>query len=147
MKIIPCWYIQTCVYQRQLDEAKKMLTLLTSSSRVVERMNTKWRIYKLTNLTVFSALLKDVSMGCKDALSPKLLLKNHTVNCLKLEETTETPYNDNLSWTCALVLRLYRLQKPEEKTSKNFNTFINRVDGVSANQFQRVHISQLLRIS
>ena len=30
-----------------------------------ERMNTKWRFYKLRNLTVFAALLKDVSVGCK----------------------------------------------------------------------------------
>ena len=47
-----------------------------------ERMNTKWRFYKLTNLTVIAALLKDVPMGCKTALLPKPLLKNHTINCL-----------------------------------------------------------------
>ena len=33
-----------------------------------ERLNTKWRFYKLTNLTVFAALLKVVPMGCKDAV-------------------------------------------------------------------------------
>ena len=37
--------------------------VIESCSR--ERMNTKWRIYKLTNLTVFAALLKDVPMGCR----------------------------------------------------------------------------------
>ena len=31
-----------------------------------ERANTNWKFYKLTNLTVFAALLKDVPMGCKD---------------------------------------------------------------------------------
>ena len=36
-----------------------------------ERMNTRWRFYKLTNLTVFVALLKDVPMGCKDAVLPE----------------------------------------------------------------------------
>ena len=33
-----------------------------------ESMNTKWKFYKLTNLTVFAALLTDVPMGCKDAV-------------------------------------------------------------------------------
>ena len=40
-----------------------------------ERTNTIWSFYKLTNLTVFAALLKDVPMGCKDAVLPEPLLK------------------------------------------------------------------------
>ena len=47
-----------------------------------ERANTKWKFYKLTNLTVFAALLKDVPMGCKDSVLPEPLLKNQNVNCL-----------------------------------------------------------------
>ena len=35
-----------------------------------ERMNTKGRFYKLTNLTLFAALLKDVPVDCKDAVLP-----------------------------------------------------------------------------
>ena len=35
-----------------------------------ERAITKWKFYKLTNLTVFAALLKDVPMGCKYSLLP-----------------------------------------------------------------------------
>ena len=34
-----------------------------------ERANTKWKFYKLTNVTVFAALLKDIPMGCKDSLT------------------------------------------------------------------------------
>ena len=56
-----------------------------------ERMNTKWRFYKLTNLTLFTALLKDVPMGCKDAVSRKRLLGNGTINCLTYEENTRQP--------------------------------------------------------
>ena len=33
-----------------------------------ERANTKWKFYKLTNLTIFASLLKDVPMGCKDTV-------------------------------------------------------------------------------
>ena len=61
-----------------------------------ERFSTKWRFYNLTNLTVLAALPKDVPIGCKDALSPKLLLKNHKINCLTFEENKTKPYNDNL---------------------------------------------------
>ena len=50
-----------------------------------ERTNTKLRFYKLINLT---ALLKDVPMGCKNAVLPKSLLENHTINCLSFEEST-----------------------------------------------------------
>ena len=55
-----------------------------------ERVNTKWRFYKLTNLTVFAALLKDIPMGCRDAVLPAPLLKNHTVNCLTLADHKTT---------------------------------------------------------
>ena len=34
-----------------------------------ERANAKWNFYKLTNLTIFASLLKDVRMGCKDSLT------------------------------------------------------------------------------
>ena len=51
-----------------------------------ERANTKWKLYKLTNLTVFAALLKDVPMGCKDSVLPEPLLKNPNLNCLTFQK-------------------------------------------------------------
>ena len=51
-----------------------------------ERANTRWKFYKLTNLTVFAALLKDVPMGCKDSVLPRPLLKNQNVVCLTFEK-------------------------------------------------------------
>ena len=47
--------------------------------------------YKLTNLTVFAVLLKDVPMGCKDFVLPEPLLKNQNVNCLTFEKSTRKP--------------------------------------------------------
>ena len=107
-------------------------------------MNTKWRFYKLTNLTVFAALLKDVPMGCKKAFFPELLLKNSTINCLTYEENTRLPYNDNWCLFRALALHLHGNQRLEEETSKLFNIFINKVDGLSADQFQGVHMNDIL---
>ena len=93
--------------------------VIESCSR--ERTNTKWRFYKLTNLTVFAALLKDVPMGCKNAVLTETLLKNHTIKCLTFEENTRQPYNDNLCLFRALALHLNGTQRLEEETSKLFN--------------------------
>ena len=40
-----------------------------------ETTNTKWKFYKLTNMTVFAALLNDIPMGCKDSVLHESLLK------------------------------------------------------------------------
>ena len=106
-------------------------------------MNTKWRSYKLTDLTVFAALLKDVPMGSKNAVLPEPLLKNHTINCLTFEENTKKPYNDNLCLLRALALHMHRIQRLEEKISKLFNLFINKMDGLSPNHFQGVHMNDV----
>ena len=54
-------------------------------------------ILKLTNLTVFASLLKDVPMGCKDTILPEPILRNGNVNCLNFEKNTRQSYNDNLN--------------------------------------------------
>ena len=105
-----------------------------------ERTNTKWKFYKLTNDRI-CCLLKDVPMGCKNAVLPEPLLKNHTINCLTFEKSTRQPYNDNLCLFRALALHLHGTQRLEEETSKLFNLFINKTDGLSPNQFQVVHMN------
>ena len=116
--------------------------VIESCSR--DRMNTKWRFYKLTNLTVFAALLKDVPMGCKNAVLPEPLLRNGTINCLTYEENTRQPYSDNWCLFRALALHMNGNQRLEEETSKLFNLFINKMDGLSADQFQGVHMNDIL---
>ena len=106
-------------------------------------MITKWRFCKLTNLTVFAALLKDVPMGCKIAVLPELRPKNHTIHCLTFEKNTRQPYNDNLCLFRALALHMHGNQRLEEKTSKLFHLFINKMDGLSSNQFQGVHVNDI----
>ena len=113
-----------------LAELKDFLNkadVIESCSR--ERMNTKWRFYKLTNLTVFATLLEEVPMGCKDAVLPDRLLENHTVNCLTFEENTRQPYNDNLCLSCSCSP--FARKSTTEENSKILNSFINRMDGLS----------------
>ena len=103
--------------------------VIESCSR--ERMNTKWRFYKLTKLTVFAALLKDVPMGCENAVLPEPLLKNGTINCLTYEENTRQPYNDNLCLFHALALPLHGTQRLEKKLQNcSINSSIKRMDSV-----------------
>ena len=111
-----------------------------------ERINTKWNFYKLTNLTVFAALLRNVLMGCKNAVLPEPLLKSHTINCLTYKESTRQPYNDNLCLFRPLTFLLHGIQRLEEETSKLFNFFINKMDGLSPNQFQGVHMNDILTV-
>ena len=80
-------------------------------------------------------------MGCKNAVLHEPLLKNHTTNCLTYEEKTRQPYNDNFCLFRALALHLQGTQRLEEETSKLFNLFINKMDGLSTNQFQGVHVN------
>ena len=128
-----------CTYDdlAKLKDFLNKTDVIESCSR--EILNTKWKFYKLTNLTVFAASLKDVPMGCKNAVLPELLLKNHTINCLTYEENTRQPYNDNLCLFRALALHLHGTQRLEEETSKLFN----KMDGLSADQFQGVHMNDI----
>ena len=115
--------------------------VMESCSR--ERLNTRWRFYKLTNLTVFAVLFKDVPVGCKNAVLPEPLLINHTINCLTYEENTRQPNNGNLCIFRALALHMHGNQRLEEETSKLFNLFLNKMDGLSPNQFQGVHMNDI----
>ena len=105
-----------------------------------EKANTKWKFYKLTKLTSFASLLKDVPMGCKDTVPPEPLLKNHNVNCLTFERNTRKPYNDNFCLFRALALHLHGNEKLGEETSKIFNFFLNNCGEGDPSKFQGVHM-------
>ena len=111
-----------------------------------ERANTKWKFYKLTNVTIFAALLKDIPMGCKDTVLPEPLLKNHNVNCLTFEKNTRQPYNDNLCLFRALALHLFGNEKLEEETSKIFNLFINNSEESDVSKFQGVQLNDIPKV-
>ena len=120
----------------KLKEILKKTDVIESCTK--ERSNTKWRFFKLTNSTIFAALLKDIPMGCKDAVLPESLLKNHTVNCLTFEKNTRKPYNDNLCLFRALALHLHGNERLEEETSKLFNLFLVNSTNPDPSKFQGV---------
>ena len=104
-----------------------------------EKSNTKWRFFKLTNLTIFAALLRGIPMGCKDAVLRESLLKNHTVNCLTYEQNTKKPYKESLCLFRAFDLHLHGNDKRlEEETSKFFNLFLINSTNPHPSKFQGV---------
>ena len=108
-----------------------------------ENMNAKWKFYNSIKLPLFATLLKDVFMGCKNAVLAKLPLENHTDNCLTFERITRQAYRENLCFFCALGLHLQGIRKLEEETSNFFNIFVSRTDGLSPSQFQGVHMNKI----
>ena len=80
-------------------------------------------------------------MGCNNAVLTEPLLENQTINCLIFEEYKRQQYNDNLCLFRALALHLHGNQRLKEKTLNFFKLFIKKMDGVSADQFQGVHIN------
>ena len=127
-----------------LKEKLQKMDIVDLCSR--ERANTKWKFYKLTNLTVFAALLKDVPMGGKDSVLPELLLKNQNVNCLTFEKNTRKPYNDNLCLFRAVALHLFGNERLEEETSKIFNLFLNNFGEADPSKFQGVHMTDIPKV-
>ena len=111
-----------------------------------ERANTKWKFYKLTNLTIFASLLKDVPIGCKDTILPEPFLRNRNVNCLTYQKNTLQPYNDNLCLFRALALHLHGNKKLEEETSKNFKFFLNNSEETDVSNFQSVHMNDFPKV-
>ena len=103
-----------------------------------ERSNTKWRFFKLTNLTIFAALLKDIPMGCKDAVLPESLVRNPSINFLTYEQNTKKTYKDNLCLFRALALYLHGNERLEEETSKLFNLFLVNSTNPDPSKFQGV---------
>ena len=120
----------------KLKEILKKTDVIESCTK--ERSNTKWTFFKLTNLTIFAALLKDIPMGCKDAVLPESLLKNRSINCLTYEQNTKKQYRDNLCLFRALALHLHGNERIEEETSKFFNLFLINSTKPDPSKFQGV---------
>ena len=87
-----------------------------------ERANTKWKFYKLTNLTVFAALLKDVPMGYKDFVLPEPLLKNQNLNCLTFEKIQKSPKMTIFAFSEQLLC-IYLATRDWRKKHPKFSTF------------------------
>ena len=112
--------------------------------RTRDKANTKWKFYKLTNQTVFAALLRHIPMRCKDTVLLEPILRNCNVNCLFLREMREKP-TMTLS-VCMLALHLHVNEKLEEETSIFFNLFLNNSEEGDVSKIQGVHFNDILKV-
>ena len=87
-----------------------------------ERANTKWKFYKLTNVTVIEALLKDVPMSCKDSVLLEPILKDQNVNCLTFEKIQESLTMTIFDFSEQLLC-LYLATRGWRKKHPKFSTF------------------------
>ena len=118
----------------KLKEILKKTDVIDSCTN--ERSNTKF--FKLTNLIIFAALLRDIPMGCKDAVLPESLLRNPSIYCLTFERNTRQPYKYNLCLFRALALHLHGNERLEEEPSKLFNIFLVNSTNPDPSKFQGV---------
>ena len=129
-----------------LDLAK--INTLLSNTDVIElcareRANTKWKIHKLKNDTVCGALLKEDPISCKDTTLPGPLLKNPSVNCLKVKGSTRKLYNDNLCLFIALALHLQGNERLNEETSNLLNLLLEKTVGIDPANFRCVCVEDI----
>ena len=131
--------VRTQANMTNLKDGMQKMDVVDNCTR--ERTKTKWKFYKLTNLTFFASLLKGVPMGCKDTVLPEPVLENHNMKCLTFGRNTLQPYNDNLCLFRALALHLHGNKKLEEETPKILNLFLNNSEERDPSKFQSVHIT------
>ena len=120
----------------KLKEILKKTDVIESCTK--ERSNTKWRFFKSTNLTIFAALLRDIPMGCEDAVLLESLLRNPSIYCVTFERNTRQPNKDNLCLFRALALHLHGNERLEEETSKLFILFLVNSTNPDPSKFQGV---------
>ena len=120
----------------KLKEILKKTDVIESCTK--EKSNTKWRFFKLSNLTKSAALLRDIPVGCKDAVLRESLLRNPSINCLTYEHNSKKTYKDNLCLFRAFALHLHGNERLEEETSKLFNLFLVNCTKPDTAKFQGI---------
>ena len=92
-----------------------------------ERVKTKTNLYKLPKVIVLAALLKEVLLGCKDAVLPDAPMKQLFVKCLSFDENTRKPFNHNIGLFRTLTLHLQTSDTLGEDFSKKFNPSLKKL--------------------
>ena len=106
-----------------------------------KRHNTKWRFKLITNVSIFTALLKNIPMGCPDSVLPEPLQRHAKVNCL-LSNKDKKPYKDHLSLFRALTMYMNGHKDLDSHTSRCFTDFISK-SGNDPKNFRGVSVEDL----
>ena len=99
----------------------------------------KWQFLKLTNVTVFAILLKNIPLGCRNALLPEHLLKKRFINCLTCNQNT----CDILTFFKSLAIQLHRDERSEERTCNVFQLYMKEKGTIESATFQVVCLNDI----
>ena len=104
----------------KLKEISKKTDVIERCTK--ERSNTKWRFFKLRNLSKFAALLRDIPMGCKDAVLPESLLRNPSINCLTYEQNTKKKHTRTIFVSSERLLSTCMEMRDSRKKHQSYST-------------------------
>ena len=96
----------------------------------------------INNVTIICARLKNIPMGCIDAVLPEQLLRRSDVNCLVSNGYGET-YKDYLCLFRAIAVHLYGSSELETNAANLFSAFLHE-SGHDAINFRGVSIDHLV---
>ena len=105
------------------------------------RLKAKWSLFKLKIANVCCFTQRRIH-ALEGKNLPKLLVKNHIINCLTYEENTGPIYSNNLCLFYAPALHLNGDQWLEGK-NQYLKSLIKRIDGFSPSQFKGVDINEV----
>ena len=125
------------------DDLKHFKAMIASKNVITAcplgMVNTKWQFWKLTNVTFFPFLLKNIPMGCRNALLPDHRLKERFNNCLTCNQNT----CDILTFFKSLAIQLHRDERSEERTCNDFNLYVKVKGKVRSATFQGVCLNDI----
>ena len=105
-----CWLTLICSKRAQKDEP------IQSGNSTKSQLS-----------VFFAAQIREVLLGCNDAVLEEPLTKSHTGICLIYEEITSKPYNDNLCLFRALALHSDENEGLGEETSKCLGSSLRKL--------------------
>ena len=85
-------------------------------------------------MTVFAAILKEISLGGQNLEIPSRILKNKNIVCLSTNSSNK-PYNDNLCLSKAVAFHITGRHNLEEQTAELFQRYLEHCE-VDVNDFK-----------
>ena len=95
--------LDTKIINEKLEEVFNKLDSAAKINIALGFENSKWRFKVITNVTIFAALLKNITMGCPGSFLPEPLLRLTQVNYLFSNKDKE-PYKEQLCLFRALAI-------------------------------------------
>ena len=117
------WHSDASVWNSRLQKNVTRVKTLQSEfdlnqSSTRQQANTRWKFYKLTEVTLSAVLLHKVPTGCKNAVLPDELIGKCSVSCSTFENSARKHYKPNFCLLRTLGFRLHWMTDWRKRSSK-----------------------------